>query len=122
MAKADRSDRHWNERSERMWAPIRKLLSKSKTFGTLFGDVLFQTHPLKGQTSHSALQWQVKRSLDEKSFYVSLNVIPDAYAGPEGAPTTYTNFDLSTALQIRADLDECIAIARHFGDPDAAAP
>jgi hypothetical protein len=105
-----------------MWAPIRKLLARSQRFGALFGDVLFETKPLKGQGSHSAFLWQVKRSLDGNSFYVSVKLVPDAYAGPEGAPTTYTHFDLATALQIRADLDECIAIARHFGAPEDAAP
>jgi hypothetical protein len=103
-----------------MWAPIRKLLAKSKTFGTLFGDVLFETLPLKGQSSHSTFQWQVKKSLDEKSFYVALKLIPDGYAGPEGSPTNYASFDLATALQIRAGLDECISIAQHFAVPDNA--
>jgi hypothetical protein len=103
-----------------MWAPIKKLLAKSKTFGTLFGDVLFETPPLKGQSSHSTFQWQVKKSLDEKSFYVALKLIPDAYAGPEGSPTNYASFDIATALQIRSDLDECISFARHFAVPDDA--
>jgi hypothetical protein len=100
-----------------MWSPFRKLLAKSRMLGSLFGDVLFQTQPLKGQSEHSTFQWQVKKGLDERSLFVCIKLRPDGFAGPEGSPTTYTSFDLATALQIRADLDECIANARHFA-PD----
>ncbi len=97
-----------------MWTLFRKFLAQSKTLGSLLGDVLFETPPLKGQSSHSAFQWRVKKSLDEKSFYVSLKLIPDGYAGPTGSPTNYINFDLATAQQIKADLDDCIAMARQL--------
>jgi len=97
-----------------MWTLFRKFFAKSKTLGSLLGDVLFETPPLKGQSSHSAFQWRVKKSLDEKSFYVSLKLIPDGYAGSEGSPTNYINFDLATAQQIKADLDDCIAMARQL--------
>jgi hypothetical protein len=97
-----------------MWAPFKKLLARSKAFGSLLGDVLFETPPLKGQSSHSVFQWRVKQSLDEKSFFVSLKMIPDGYAGAEGSPTNYINFDLATAQQIKADLDNCIARVRQL--------
>jgi hypothetical protein len=97
-----------------MWAPFRKFLAKSKTLGSLLGDVPFETPPLKGQSSHSVFQWRVKKNLDEKSLYVSLKLVPDGYAGPEGSPTNYINFDLATARQIKADLDDCIAMARRL--------
>jgi hypothetical protein len=99
-----------------MWAPIKNLLSKSKTLGSLLGDIVFETPPLKGQSSHSIFQWQVKKGLDGKSLYVCVKLRPDGYAGPEGSPMNYSSFDLATALQIRADLDECIGIARHFAE------
>jgi hypothetical protein len=104
-----------------MWAPFRKFLAKSKTLGSLLGDVLFETPPLKGQLSHSTFQWRVKKSLDEKSFYVSLKLIPDGYAGPEGSPTNYINFDLATAQQIKANLEDCIAVARQLAAQNNAA-
>ena len=104
-----------------MWAPLRKLFSKSKNFGALFGDVLFETIPVKGQGSYSTFHLQVKRGLDGKTFYIAVKMKPDAYMGPEGSPTNYMSFDLATALQIRADIDECIAIARHFSAPDTTA-
>jgi hypothetical protein len=97
-----------------MWAPFKKILARSKTFGSLFGDVLFETPPLKGQSPNSVFQWRVKQSLDEKSLFVSLKMIPDGYAGAEGSPTNYINFDLATAQQIKADLDDCIAMARQL--------
>jgi hypothetical protein len=46
---------------------------------------------------------------------------PDGYMGPEGSPTNYISFDIATAQQIRADIDECIAAARHFSASDTAA-
>ncbi len=104
-----------------MWAPFRKFLAGSKTLGSLLGDVLFETPPLQGQSSHSTFQWRVKKSLDEKSFYVSLKLIPDGYAGPEGSPTNYINFDLATALQVKADLDDCISMARQLAAQGNAA-
>ncbi|MGB6397585.1 MAG: hypothetical protein WBF73_18160 [Bradyrhizobium sp.] len=104
-----------------MWAPFRNLLVKSKTLGSLLGDVLFETPPLKGQSSHSTFQWRVKKSLDEKSFYVSLKLIADGHVGPEGSPTNYINFDLATAQQIKADLDDCIAMARQLAAQSNAA-
>jgi hypothetical protein len=104
-----------------MWAPLKKLFMKSKNFGALFGDVLFETTPVKGQGSHSAFHLQVKRGLDEKTFYVSIKMKADGYMGPEGSPTNYISFDIATAQQIRADIDECIAVARHFSAPDTAA-
>jgi hypothetical protein len=52
--------------------------------------------------------------LDEKSYFVCAKMKPDGYAGPEGSVTNYISFDLATALKIRADIDECIAIARRF--------
>lgn len=62
-----------------------------------------------------------EKSLDEKSFYVSLKLIPDGYAGPEGSPTNYINFDLATALQVKADLDDCISMARQLAAQSNAA-
>ncbi|MGA2999093.1 hypothetical protein [Bradyrhizobium sp.] len=98
-----------------MWAAFKKLFAKSKNFRALFGDVLFQTNPVKGQSGHSTFQWQVKKGLDQGSFYVGVKLIADGYMGPEGSPTNYISFDLATAEQIRADIDECLAVARHFG-------
>jgi hypothetical protein len=104
-----------------MWAPLKKLFARSKNFGALFGDILFESIPVKGQSSHSTFHLQVKRGLDEKTFYVSVKMKPDGYMGPEGSPTNYISFDIATAQQIRADIDECIAAARHFSASDTAA-
>lgn len=98
-------------RSTKMWGPFRKLLSKSPLLGGLFGDVLHETPALRGQSSHSVFQWRVKKSLDETTLLVSLRLIPDGYAGAEGSPTNYINFDLATARQIKRDLEECITVA-----------
>jgi hypothetical protein len=99
-----------------MWAPIKRFLARTKSLKVLFGDVLFESEPVQGQSSHSNFQWQVKRGLDEKSYYVCVKMKPDGYAGPEGAVTNYISFDLTTALKIRADIDKCIAMAKHFAD------
>ncbi|MBR0828067.1 hypothetical protein JQ596_21260 [Bradyrhizobium manausense] len=97
-----------------MWASIRRLLARTKSLEVLFGDVLFESQPVRGQSSHSNFQWQVKRGLDEKSYYVCVKMKPDGYAGPEGSPTNYISFDLATALKLRADIDECIALAHSY--------
>jgi hypothetical protein len=101
-----------------MWTPFRRLFARSKVLGSLLGDVVFETPPLKGQSSHSIFQWRVKKSLDEKSILISLKLIPDGYAGPEGSPRNYINFDLATAEQIKADLDICIRKARQLTEQE----
>jgi hypothetical protein len=101
-----------------MWGPLRKLLRRSRNINALLGDVLFESNPVIGQTSHSTFQWQVKRGLDDKSFYLSVKMRADGSIGSEGSPTNYISFDLATALQVRADIDECIAIIRHFTAAD----
>jgi hypothetical protein len=97
-----------------MWAPFRRLFANSKLLGSLLGDVVFETAPVRGQSSHSTFQWRVKTSVDEKSLFISLKLVPDGYAGSEGSPKNYISFDLSTAEQIRADLDVCIRKARQL--------
>jgi hypothetical protein len=100
-----------------MWSILRKLFSRSKNFAALFGDVLFQTNAVRGQGSHSAFQWQVKKGVDQKSIYIAVKMIADGYMGPEESPTNYISFDLQTAEKIKADIDECIAVAKHFASP-----
>ena len=104
-----------------MWGPFKKFLARSKSFKALLGDVVFESEAVRGQAATSQFQWQVKRALDEKSYYVCVKMKADESVGPEGSPTSQINFDLPTALKIRADIDECIAIVRHFGSPDGAA-
>ncbi len=97
-----------------MWSRIKSLLSKSKSLNSLLGDVIYEAHAVQGQTSHSLFQWRVKRTIDGQSILIGLKLLPDGYAGPEGSPTNYISFDLPTAMQIRADLDECIHRAREM--------
>src|SRR5262245_23695181 len=99
-----------------MWTRFRRLFARSKVLGSLLGDVVFETPPLRGQSSHSIFQWRVKKSVDEKTLLLSLKLVPDGYAGPEGSPRNYISFDLATAEQIRADLDACISKARQLAD------
>jgi hypothetical protein len=104
-----------------MWGPLRKFFARSNGFKAQFGDVVFESETVRGQAASSQFQWQVKRGLDEKSYYVCVKMKADESIGPEGSPTSCINFDLPTALKIRADIDECIAIVRHYGSPDGAA-
>ena len=103
-----------------MWGPLRRLFARSNSFKALFGDVVFESETVRGQAASSQFQWQVKRGLDEKSYYICVKMKADCSIGPEGSPTSYINFDLPTALKVRTDIDECIAIVRHFGSPDGA--
>ncbi len=101
-----------------MWGPLGRFFSRSNSFKALFGDVVFESEAVRGQLANSQFQWQVKRGLDEKSYYLCVKMKADGSMGPDRSPTNFINFDLPTALKIRADIDECIAIVRHFGSPD----
>ena len=103
-----------------MWASLKNFLARSNSFKAMFGDVVFESETVRGQAASSQFQWQVKRGLDEKSYYVCVRMKADGSIGPESSPTNYIIFDLPTALKIRADIDECIAIVRHFASPDGA--
>jgi hypothetical protein len=103
-----------------MWASFRNLFSRSKNLQAPLGDVVFESKAVCGQAASSQFQWQVKRGVDDKSYFVCIKMRADDSAGREDAPTNYIDFDLPTALKVRADIDECIAIARHFASPDGA--
>jgi hypothetical protein len=91
-----------------MWTFIRKVLGKSKTLNVVLGDVVFETPQVGGETSHSFLQWRVKTGLNGQKYWIGLKMIPDAYAGREGSPTNYMNFDIESAQLLRFQLDRCI--------------
>ncbi|MBA1154949.1 hypothetical protein [Microvirga mediterraneensis] len=82
--------------------------------GSLLGEVIYEAEPLQGQSSTSLFQWRVKKGLDDASYFVSLKMLPDGSAGPEGAPKNYISFDLETAEQVRGSLEVCIAECRRL--------
>ncbi|MBR0961254.1 hypothetical protein [Bradyrhizobium japonicum] len=91
-----------------MWASVKRILAKSKLLNQTVGDVVFETPEIKGSSSHSFFQWRIKKSMVGGQYFVALRMRPDAYAGPEGAPTNYVNFDIEAAQRLRSDLDLCI--------------
>lgn len=91
-----------------MWASVKKILAKSGLLNQALGEVVFETPEIKGGHSRSFLQWRVKKSVEGDQFFVSLRMRPDAYAGPEGEPINYVNFDIEAAKRLRSDLDLCI--------------
>src|SRR5262245_20095933 len=42
-----------------MWAPLAKLLARSKNLNASLGEVIFETREIKGQSPRSFLQWRV---------------------------------------------------------------
>lgn len=104
-----------------MWPVFRKLFSRSKSLNALLGDVIFATPRERGTNLSSFFEWRVKKSIDGAKFYVSLAMIPDGYAGAQGSPTNYINFDLETAERVREHLTECIDVARRSQNSPAAA-
>jgi hypothetical protein len=88
---------------------LKKLLGKIPILGSALGDVVFETLPLKGQSSKSLFQWRVKQSTDGKSYFIGLKLRPDSYAGPEGSPMNYLNLSIEAAEQAKLDLETCIA-------------
>jgi hypothetical protein len=95
-----------------MWNFAKKLLSRSRSMNVLLGDVIFETQPIGGSSSHSFLKWRVKRSIDGHGIYIGVLMRPDGYAGPEGSPTNYMSFDVAAATLLRDTLDQCIAVAQ----------
>ena len=103
-----------------MWAFGKKILAKSKLLNQTLGDVVFETPEIKGASSHSFFQWRIKKSLEGGQYFVALRMRPDAYAGPEGSPTNYMNFDIETAQHLKIHLDHCISeYYRLVGDTSA---
>jgi hypothetical protein len=92
-----------------MWTLLRKTFAKSKILNAALGEVVFETPEVSGQNSRSFLQWRVKRDIRGDGYFVGLKMLPDAYAGAEGSPTNYMNFDIETAQRLRFQLDRCIA-------------
>lgn len=95
-----------------MWFLFRKLLAKSKTFNALLGDVVFITPQEYGSLGHSYFEWRVKKSIDNSRLFVAVAMIADGYAGAEGSPTNYIQFDLDTAIRLRDNLNDCIEFVR----------
>jgi hypothetical protein len=91
-----------------MWTFVKKSLAKFKSLNQALGDVVFETPEIKGGSSHSFLQLRVKKSV-EGEYFVALRMRPDAYAGPEGSPTNYMNFDIEAAQHLKFNLDRCIS-------------
>jgi len=92
-----------------MWAFVKRFLAKSRLLNQTLGDVVFETAEIKGASSHSFFQWRIKESVEGGQYFVGLAMRPDAYAGPDGSPTNYMNFDIAVAQQLKSDLDRCIS-------------
>jgi hypothetical protein len=92
-----------------MWAFLRRIVARSQILNSTLGEVVYETLKVPGQTSRSFLQWRVKTDLGGQELFVGLKMLPDAYAGAEGSPTNYMNFDIESARLLRSQLDLCIA-------------
>jgi len=92
-----------------MWAFVKRFLAKSRLLNQALGDVVFETAEIKGASSHSFFQWRIKKSVEGGQYFVALRMRPDAYAGPEGSPTNYMNFDIDAAQHLKLNLDRCIS-------------
>jgi hypothetical protein len=91
-----------------MWAIFRRVLGRSKNLSAVFGEVIFETPEVSGQRASSFLQWRIKQGLDGKRYLIGFRMKADAYAGAEGSPTNYMNFDIESAQRLRDQLDRCI--------------
>ena len=103
-----------------MWALVKTLIAKSRLLDQAFGEIVFAMPEVKGSSSHSFFQWRIKKNMEGDQYFVALRMRPDAYAGPEGAPTNYINFDIETARLIQSDLARCISeYDRLVGEPSS---
>jgi hypothetical protein len=98
-----------------MLSSLKKLFSRSAIANAMFGDVVFAMPREQGTASHSFLQWRVKATIDRSQIHVGLAMKADYYAGAEGSPTNYMEFDLETAVRVRDNLNECIEFVRRQG-------
>ena len=92
-----------------MWTFVKKSLARFKSLNQALGEVVFETPEIKGATSYSFLQLRIKKSVEGDQYFVALRMRPDAYAGPEGSPTNYMNFDIEAAQRLKFNLDRCIS-------------
>jgi hypothetical protein len=98
-----------------MWPFISKLLSKSQALNSLLGEVVFHTPREYGASSHSFFEWRVKESIDKSRRFIGVAMRADTYAGAEGSPTNYIQFDFDTAVRLRDSLSDCIEFMRQDG-------
>ena len=91
-----------------MWDQVRRALAKVFPGRSLFTEVVYETPSMSGQSRNSLFQWRVKRRADG-ALLVSLKIIPDYFAGPEGRLRNYIDFVPSDAQQIKAALEACLA-------------
>ena len=92
-----------------MWALLKGFLGRSKILNASLGDVVFKTPGVRGQGSHSFLQWRVKRGLRGNGYFIGVQMLPDAYIGRDGSYTTFINFNIRRAQLVKYHLDLCIA-------------
>ena len=78
----------------------------------MFGEVIFSTRKESGAFEHSFFEWRVKETIDQREIFIAVMMKPDGYAGIEGSPTNYINFDLNTAVRLRDSLNRCIEFTR----------
>lgn len=102
------------------WVFLRKVFARSKTLNAALGEVVFETPKVSGQNSRSFFHWRIKKDLRGDGYFIGLRMLADAYAGAEGSPTNYMNFDIESARRLRFELDRCIAeYCRLTGEPPA---
>ena len=92
-----------------MWMALKRLFGRSRFLNYAFGNVVLETDKLRGQSRQSLFQWRVKRTLDGNEAFISLKMIPDAYQGPEGRIRNYIEFNRQEALEVKRNLEACLA-------------
>lgn len=97
-----------------MWPILKSMLSRSKLFNPIAGDVVFATTEETGSFRHSLFEWRVKELLDKSDVMIGVKMKPDSYAGAEGDVVNYINFDIETAIRLRDHLNECIEFAQNY--------
>jgi hypothetical protein len=102
-----------------MWPFLEKLLSRSTTLNMMMGNVVFTTPRERGAFAHSFFEWRVKASIDGSQVSIGLAMKADSYAGVEGSPTNYMQFDVDTAIRLRDNLNACIEFVRQQSNASA---
>jgi len=105
-----------------MWPIFKRLLSGSKLLNVTAGEIILTTSQESGVSRHSFFEWRVKETIDKSDVFIAVKMLPDSYAGPEGAVKNYINFDVDTAVRLRDSLNDCIEFARKYQEVRKRAP
>ncbi|WP_299375449.1 hypothetical protein [uncultured Kiloniella sp.] len=91
-----------------MFDRLKLFIAKSGYGNVLFGEIIYESKTINGQSKNAFCQWRINQCLDKKTNLIGLKLCSDYSVGSEGNPANYINFEIETAKILRGELDRCI--------------